>query len=242
MRASRGAVARATELAFLGRFRESLAALPAGHPTERSVWVRAYVAASRGEFARARALAAPLAGSARARPVRVAASITLASVLRQTGRHASAELWDRTALTQSRSDTERAHALVGLAADAIGRGRVTACERRLAAAAALGLTEDWRVQVRLDWVRVERALTVGRARDGLAPGRRAVMRARDAGALRHVAKSRLFYGVVLADAGFTNAAERELSAALRDAQTCGARRVARIARVVLAQKRMRAAG
>ena len=240
MRGSRRAVARATELAFLGRFTEALASLQT-ISSEQSLWVRAYVASSRGEFSRASALAEPLAASARSREARVAAAITLASVLRQTSRHGAAERWDRVALAHAQTDVERAHALIGLAADAIGRRRVSACESRVAEAEALGL-DDWRVQVRLDWVRVERAMTIGRARDGLTPGRRAVRHSRDADALRHIAKSRLFYGVALADAGFTNAAQRELSASLRGAQACGAGRVARVARTVLEQKATQAAG
>ena len=242
MRGSRRAVERATELAFRGRFTESIAALEGVPSSEQSLWLRAYVAASRGEFSRARALGQPLAASARSRAVRVAAAITLASVLRQMSRHAAAERWDRAALDGARTDTERAHALIGLAADAIGRGRVPACEARLAEADELGLAGDWRVQVRLDWVRVERALTAGRPRDGLAPGRRAVRRSREADALRHIAKSRLFYGVALADAGFAAAAQRELTAAARGARACGAGRVARVARTVLEEKAMSAAG
>ena len=242
MRGSRAAVARATELAFRGRFAKSLTALQVVPSSERSLWVRAYVASSRGEFKTARLLAEPLAVSARSREVRAAAAITLASVLRQMSRHAAAERWDRVALEEARADAERAHALIGLAADAIGRGRVSACEARLAEAGALGLDGDWRVLVRLDWVRVERALTIGRAREGLGPGRRAVRRSREADALRHITKSRLFYGVALADAGFTAAAHRELSAAARGARACGAGRVARVAHTVLEQKAIRAAG
>jgi hypothetical protein len=242
MRGSRRAVARATELALLGRFTESLALLETTPSSEPSLWVRAYVASSRGEFSKARAVAEPLARSARSREVRVMSAITLASVLRQMSRHAAAERWDRIALRDARTDIERAHALIGLAADAIGRQRVSACESRLTEAEWLGLDDEWRVQVRLDWVRVERALTIGRARDGLAPGRRALRRARQADAVRHIAKSRLFYGVALADAGFAAAAQRELSAASRGARACGAGRVARVARTVLEQKAMQAAG
>jgi hypothetical protein len=242
MRGSRKAVARATELAFGGRFNGSLSALGGVPSSEHSLWVRAYVASSRGEFKTARALGEPLAASARSREIRVAAAITLASVLRQTSRHAAAERWDRAALEESRTDVERAHALIGLAADAIGRGRVSACEARLAEAGALALDGDWRVQVRLDWVRVERALTIGRAQDGLAPGRRSVRRSREADALRHIAKSRLFYGVALADAGFAAAAQRELSAAARGARACGAGPIARVAHTVLEQKAMLDAG
>ncbi|TML79152.1 MAG: hypothetical protein E6G04_06525 [Actinobacteria bacterium] len=241
MPASRRAVARATELAFGGRFTEALETLGSA-TSEHAQWVRAYVASSRGEFARARALAAPLAELAHARAVRVAAGITLGSVLRQTARHARAEAWDQWALDQARTDAERAHALIGLAADAIGRHRVSSCDARLAEADAIGVAADWRAQVRLDWVRVERALTIGRPRDGLRPGKRGVRIARGADARRHVAKSRLFYGVALVDAGFLAAARRELTAALRGAQACGAGRVARVAHTVLEQKAIQAAG
>jgi hypothetical protein len=242
MRGSRKVVARATELAFLGRFTEALNALTSVPDTEQSLWVRAYVASSRGQFSKARALATPLAASAKAPEVRIAASVTLASVLRQTSRHAAAERWDRVALEGARSDLGRAHAWIGLAADAIGRGQISACEARLAEVDRLGLEKEWRVQVRLDWVRVERALTIGRPRDGLVPGRRAVKRSREVDAVRHIAKSRLFYGVALADAGFTKASHRELSAAARGARVCGAARVARVAHTVLEQKAMQAAG
>jgi hypothetical protein len=240
VRASRDAVARATDLAFRGRFDAALEALP-GTSSEESTWVRAYVAASRGELARALRLAGPLAASARARAVRVAASITAASVLRQRGMHAAAERWDRQALEKSKTELERAHALIGLAADAIGRGRSATCARRLDHAEALAV-DDWRARVRLDWVRVEHALTTARAHHGLEPGRRAVACSRDADARRHLAKSRLFYGVALADAGFPQAARRELRLAMSGATACGAARVARIARDVLAQKGFAAAG
>jgi len=240
VRASGNAVVRATELAFRGRFDAALAALPLNRTSERSVWVQAYVASSRGRFDRALELAVPLARSARAREARVAASITVASALRQTGKHARAEAWDRAALEGARTDVEKGHALIGLAADAIGRGRIVACRRRLAA--ATDLERDWRAQVRLDWVRVELALTSGRAAHGLEAAKRAVALSREADALRHVAKSRLFYGVALADAGFTERSHRELSSALRGARACGAARVAHVAHDVLSQKGFAAAG
>jgi hypothetical protein len=187
-------------------------------------------------------LAVPLAESARARPVRVAASITAASVFRQRDKHAEAEWWDRTAFAVAGTEIETAHALIGLAADAIGRGRTVQCTNRLRDVHALGLDDEWRVQVRLDWVRVELALTTGRADFGIEAGRRAVKRSRDADARRHLAKSRLFYGVALADAGFPRAARRELHAAMHGASVCGAARVAQIARAVLAQKGFADAG
>ena len=241
MRGSRDAVARATDLAFCGRFGAAIAALPKDSTSEHAEWVRAYVAASMGELSGALALAVPLAESARGRSVRVAASITAASVLRQQGKHAAAERWDRRAFESARSDTERSHALTGLAADAIGRGRVVPCERRLARAELLQV-DEWRAQVRLDWVRVEAALTGGRPADGLAAGRRAISRSRAAGARRHLAKSQLFYGVALADAGYPDAARRALAASVRGARACGARHLANVAHTVLAQKGFAAAG
>ncbi|HJT37286.1 MAG TPA: hypothetical protein VJ818_02580, partial [Actinomycetota bacterium] len=76
----------------------------------------------------------------------------------------------------------------------------------------------------------------------LVPGRRALRASLSAGAERHVAKSRLFLGVALADAGSRAAARRELVGALRAAQRCGASQVARVARVVLDEKGLQAAG
>ena len=234
--------ARAAGFALHGRFIDAERTLARSRSSEDATWVHAYIAAARGDFAAAGALAQPLATGARTRTVRVASALTLGSILRQTGRHRAALPFDRAALAASQSDAERAHALIGLAADAIGLGRVAVCARRLAEASAVAPAGDWRVQVRLDWVRTEHALAAGRPREALPPARRALRRARREKALRHVAKSHLFLGVALAEAGEQHAAEREMNAALRGARACGAVPVADVARAMLSKSPALSAG
>ena len=226
---------RALGLALHGRFDDAERALFRSRRSEEAAWVHAYIAAARGEFARARAQASPLATGARTRSIRVAAGLTLASVLRQKGKHRAARPYDRAALAAARTDAERAHALIGLAADAIGLGRAAVCAARLAEAAAVAPAGDWRVQVRLDWVRTEHALATGRPRAALPPARRALRRARREDAVRHVAKSHLFLGAALAESGDRGAALREMNAALRRARACGAAPLADVARAMLAR-------
>jgi tetratricopeptide (TPR) repeat protein len=233
---------RAAGFALHGRFAEAERALAPVRRSEEASWVHAYIAAARGEFPNARAIAQPLATGARARSVRVAASLTLASVLRQTGKHRAARPYDRAALAAAHADTERAHALIGLAADAIGLGRPALCARRLAEAAVVAPAGDWRAQVRLDWVRTEHALATRRPRAALVPARRALRRARSENAVRHIAKAHLFLGVALAEAGDKSAAAREMNAALREARACGAAPVATVARAMLARALLAGAG
>ena len=233
---------RAAGLALHGRFHDAERTLGRARPSELATWVRAYIAASRGDFAVACALAVPLSAGARGRAIRVASGLTVASVLRQKGNHRRALPFDRAALASDGSDTERAHALIGLAADAIGLGRAAICARRLAEAAAHAPQEDWRAQVRLDWVRIEHALGTGRPREALLPARRALRRARREDALRHIAKSHLFLGVALAQASEERAAMREMNAALRAARACGAEPIAGVARAMLARDVANAAG
>ena len=232
---------RAAGLAMHGRFEDAERALARAR-SDQAHWVMAYIAACRGDFIEARALVEPLATGARARAIRVASGLTLGSVLRQTGKHRAALPFDRAALASARTDAERAHALIGLAADAIGVGRAAVCGRRLAEAAAVAPIEDWRAQVRLDWVRTEHALATGRPNEALMPARRALRRARAEKARRHVAKSQLFLGVALAESGKQHAAERELNAALRGARACGAAPIADVARAMRARSRLATTG
>jgi tetratricopeptide (TPR) repeat protein len=233
---------RAADFALHGRFTDAERALSRTRRSEAAAWVLAYIAAARGDFAAARALALPLARGARSRTVRVASALTLGSVLRQTGNHRAALPFDRAALASAQTDAERAHALIGLAADAIGLGQAAVCARRLAEGAEVAPKGEWRAQVRLDWVRTEHALAVGRPREALLPARRALRRARREKALRHVAKSHLFLGVALAEAGEQRAADREMNAALRGARACGAAPVADVARAMLSASPARSAG
>lgn len=133
---------------------------------------------------------------------------TLASHRRQLGRHAEAEVLDVLACRVAeplgpQAGPALADALVGLVADAVGRGDAAAATRRLDRARtfldscpALG----WRPRVRLGWVRAEVAL-LGRRGDVAAAAAEAALRAAQrARAPRHVAKSLLFLGVARAGA------------------------------------------
>jgi len=232
--------ARAVDLAFHGALAEAEAALGRDRSPEAR-WVRAYVAAARGRFFDSLDLARPLTARA-PRAVRVSASITTGSALRQLGHYRAARHYDRIASKAARTGAERARATIGLAADAIGLGQAAVCARLLADAAALASTRDWRGNVRLDWVRTEHAVATGRPRAAIGPARRSLRRARAEHATRHVAKSHLFLGVALVESGNARAGERELNDALRAARACGAEAIVEVARRLLERGRDRVAG
>ena len=168
------------------------------------------------------------------------AAVTRAAHRRQQGGHAAARRDDALGLrlaSSDRANADRANgdrttadgacgdgtdawaaridALVGLAADAVGLGAVTAAARYLDAAERAGEGHpSWRPPVRLGWVRAELALVSGRAADAVAPATGALASARSAGAARHVLKSRLVLAVARGAAGAVGAAEavRELDA------------------------------
>jgi len=225
---------RAAASAYVGRFAvaERLAERFASQDPEGSRWLRAYVAAARGDFQAAERLAEPLARGARDVGIRVSASLTLGSVLRQTGRHRRARAHDLRAARLATTSSARAHALIGLAADAVGVGDAGTCAGRLAEAAGVVPRGDWRARVRLDWVRAEHALLVNRPRAAARAAARALSRSRAAGARRHEAKSSLFLGAALATAG-DDGARRPLRDAERLAARLGAVPIARVARELL---------
>jgi tetratricopeptide (TPR) repeat protein len=224
---------RATALAFSGRLDAAERALARSRTrTEEVRWLTAYLLAARGAFSDAEAALTPLARAARDPALRARAAITLGSVLRQTGRHDFAGRVDERALRLAPDASLRAHALIGLAADAVGLGDQRACGERLTRAARTAQPRDWRVLVRLDWVRAERALLVGRPREAAARARAALARSRRAGARRHEAKSLLFLGVALRQAG-SPGARRRLEEAMRLARRLGAAPIASVARGLL---------
>ena len=234
-RKARSDIDRAIARAVTGRSDEAASRarrLPGGWAR----WIEAYGAAARGEFDRALRVAEPLAVDARDRAVRVHASITAGSALRQTGRYRAALVHDRRASVHARTASERAHALIGLAADAIGMGYTALCGRRLAEAAAVAPGRDWRCSVRLDWVRTEHSLAIGRPDAAVRSARRALRRAVEADARRHVAKSHLFLGAALGEAGREAASAQQLQRALRAARACDAGAIARVARSMLANE------
>lgn len=197
----------------------------------------AYVAAARGDFPAAERRCRALLSSTDA-TVRARAALTLGSVLRQTRRHAEAREIDRRALRAATGESGRAHALIGLAADAVGMGDAAECARKLARAARIAPRSDWRVWVRLRWVRAEHALLTGNCRAAIPQARAALARSRATKAARHEAKSLLFLGVAL-DACGEPGARAALSRAERIAARIGARPIAAVARERLGARRRR---
>jgi hypothetical protein len=226
---------RIADLAFTGKLDAADRALRRrGHGLNdpEASWLRAYVAAARGEFAAAERLARSVRSSHGAdRAVRARAAITLGSVLRQTNRHADARVVDRTALRSARDAATRAHLLIGLAADAVGLGDLAAVDRAIARIGPRP-AGGWRVAVRLRWVRCERELLAGRPIAAARHARSAVRRARSAGAIRHEAKSELFLGAALAGLEPASSA-RALRRARALASRVGARPVADVADALL---------
>jgi tetratricopeptide (TPR) repeat protein len=155
----------------------------------------------------------------------------IAEVYRHLGEHAEAAAWDRRGLDLAEG-TAVAWPLLGLAADAIGRGDADEARQRLEAAAALVGGGDWRLEVRAGWVTAELALLTDRPRDAGEAAVQAVRRAETAAAPPYVAKGLLFHGVALAQAGDQAAAE-VLTRAAGLAEGLGALPVAWPARAIL---------
>nr|WP_235022398.1 hypothetical protein [Amycolatopsis alkalitolerans] len=91
----------------------------------------------------------------------------------------------------------RADALLGLAADNLGIGRLPLARRLVARVTA----RSWRSKVRLGWVSAELELAGGQAANAVEPAERALELAESAGALRHVVKSRLVLAAALGATG-----------------------------------------
>nr|WP_141980365.1 hypothetical protein [Saccharothrix saharensis] len=139
------------------------------------------------------------------------AASTLASHRRQLGGHAAARVLDGRALAMvpdepGRIDPDpdpdpddvdvagaRADAMLGLAADAIGGGRLDEARRLHARVEPRG----WRSRVRHRWLAAEIALAAGHAEQAVHPAEEAAATARDVGATRHILKSDLVLGVAL---------------------------------------------
>lgn len=180
----------------------------AGTPRERLL--AAVVLGAQGRYAAAAALLEAL----RRQPDPLLASLaasTLGAHRRQLGGHRQARALDgeafaRAAALHSEPDPDgldaagaRADALLGLAADNLALGRLTAA-RRLAARAA---AEDagWRATVRGGWVGAEIELAAGQGAAAVAPAERAHETAVARGAGRHAVKSGIVLAVALLAAG-----------------------------------------
>ncbi|MFL6127014.1 hypothetical protein [Actinophytocola sp.] len=174
----------------------------------RGRWLAAVVLGAQGWYARAATLLTPL--TQRPDDLGALAAATLASHRRQLGGHAAARPLDARALVRSTSDEARADALLGLAADAIGAGRLD--EARRARDRAPRTT--WRARVRTGWVSAEIELSAGRADLARPHAERALA---ESTGTRHRLKSEIVLGAALRDAD--PAMARKLVTRARDEAT-----------------------
>ena len=183
-----------------------------GAPVERLL--SAIVLGGQGRYAAAATLLGPLARGADPVIASLALS-TFASHRRQLGGHTAAFAPDGAALRlvagmRGEDDPDgldacgaSTDALLGLAADNLGVGRLAVSRRLLARAEPV----SWRSRVRLGWVTAEVELSSGRADAAVGPAEAALELATVAGAHRHVVKSQL---VLAAALGATRERERAM--------------------------------
>lgn len=173
-------------------------------PVER--WMRAVAWGGQGHYSRSRAELATLAGIAGEDSVASLAWSTQASLLRQLGWHSIAAGFDGKALALAGMGREgaaetplmreaRCDALTGLAADALGCGRLALgwrlldrCGTRLTGGVGLAM---WRQRVRHHWVSAELSLAGGDFAGARRHADAAAEISRVAGSVRHHIKSDL---------------------------------------------------
>lgn len=187
-------------------------------PVARSAqdwWRTAVVWGGQGHYARARAALDVVDretaghGADHDRTLASLSASTRASLLRQTGRHALASVHDGRAfatVADSSTATEAAcDALTGLAADALGCGRLPLgwrllgeCEYRLSGGnAPAGRPELWRQEIRLEWVSAELALAGGDFARAQGHADSAVELSGRSTSIRHRVKSELLRSAAL---------------------------------------------
>jgi hypothetical protein len=189
--------------------------LPSAH-TPHQLWLRAVGAGGQGRYGIARNDLAALLRSAPGSRLASLAHSTQASFLRQLGWHRLARGWDGRALALAGTDNEAgADALVGLAADALGIGRLAAAATLLSRVEPL-VTEASlpRLPIRRGWVAAELAMAAG---DGTAAVRHAEVAVELAATIvsaRHRAKSEVVLAAALCSAGAVERARAVGAAAL----------------------------
>lgn len=180
-------------------------------------WLRAVAAGGQGRYASAYAdLAAVLRAAPSGRLTSRALS-TRASFLRQLGWHDLARGWDGRALVLAGDDPESAgDALTGLAADALGVGRLAASATLLARAEPFVAGAPQRLTVRRAWVAAELAMAGGEGDVAVRHAEVAVELAATTvdGAARHRAKSQVVLAAALCSAGSPDRARAVAEGAL----------------------------
>jgi len=198
---------------------------PATDPAE--LWLSAVAAGGQGRYATARAYLAELTRRTSEARLNSLALSTRASFLRQTGWHRLARGCDGRAFARAGDDPEAGvDALIGLAADALGIGRLAVSDALLERAAALlarAAGPPPRLAIRLAWVRAELAMAgddspaaIGHARHGIDLADSALP-----GLRRHRIKSDVVLAAALCSAGDVAVARTLADAALADAEKHG---------------------
>ena len=193
--------------------------------TPHQLWLRAVGAGGQGRYGSARNDLATLLRSAPADHLASLAHSTQASFLRQLGWHRLARGWDGRALALAGADPEAAaDALIGLAADALGVGRLAVAATLLSRAEPfVAEAPQRRLSVRRAWVAAELAMAAG---DGAAAVRNAELGVELAattvdGSARHSAKSEVVLAAALCSAGAVDRARAVGAAALELAGRLG---------------------
>ena len=191
--------------------------------TDAELWLRAVAAAGQGRYSCALADLEQLERRADAGPLRALGLSTRASFHRQLGWHDRARPLDGQSLALAGTDAEGgADALIGLAADALGVGRIAASACALTRASRLVSDAGVpRLPVRHAWVSAELAMVRGDGRSAIAHAETAVALAGDLGSVRHHVKSTVILAAALCCAGETAAARHQADDALAGAARAG---------------------
>ncbi|ORW92769.1 hypothetical protein AWC27_08570 [Mycobacterium szulgai] len=175
--------------------------LPAATSSQQ-LWLRAVAAGGQGRYGSAYSDLELLRRRVEPGPLASLAYSTHASFLRQLGWHRLARGWDGRALALAGQDPEpTADALIGLAADALGVGRLAAAATLLARADGLPVSE--RLAVRRRWVAAELAMAGGdgTAAVGHAEAAAELAAAMTTASVRHQVKSEVVLAAALCSAG-----------------------------------------
>jgi hypothetical protein len=189
--------------------------LPAA-TTPHQQWLRAVAAGGQGRYGTAYADLAALRGAAPSDRLSSLAHSAHASFLRQLGWHSLARGWDGRAWALAGDDPEAAgDALIGLAADALGVGRLVAAAVLLQRADPFVAQAPPRLAIRKAWVAAELAMCGGDG--GIAVGNAEVaveLAATQLGSARHRAKSQVVLAAALCSSGALDRARDVADAAL----------------------------
>ena len=187
--------------------------------TPDQLWLRAVAAGGQGRYGSARSDLAMLLRSTPGDRLASLAHSTQASFLRQLGWHQLARGWDGRAFALAGDDPEAAaDALIGLAADALGVGRLGAAATLLSRAEPIvAEATAHRLPVRRAWVAAELAMAAGDGDTAVRSAELAVdliAKGHQQVSARHCAKSDVVLAAALCSAGALDKSQTVGAAAL----------------------------